>query len=234
MEIEGTEPYIVGGHTASGYWIDDSRRTTVEGLFAAGDVAGGCPQKYVTGALAEAEIAAEAAIVYETDASYNNLPSEDQFFNENSKEKQGEYETHLMLSGEKNSILTADQLEEAMQKIMDEYAGGITVGYQYNQTGLSLADSKIRKLQKLVDTLAAEDTDELMRIYEIRERLIVCRAVITHLQARKETRWHSFAENADYPKEEDTWLKFVNSRMDKNGNIEIIARELEDRVISKW
>lgn len=234
VEIEGTEPYIVGGHTASGYWIDDSRRTTVEGLFAAGDVAGGCPQKYVTGALAEAEIAAEAAIVYETDASYNNLPSEDQFFNENSKEKQGEYETHLMLSGEKNSILTADQLEEAMQKIMDEYAGGITVGYQYNQTGLSLADSKIRKLQKLVDTLAAEDTDELMRIYEIRERLIVCRAVITHLQARKETRWHSFAENADYPKEEDTWLKFVNSRMDKNGNIEIITRELENRVISKW
>ena len=22
VEIEGTEPYIVGGHTASGYWVD--------------------------------------------------------------------------------------------------------------------------------------------------------------------------------------------------------------------
>ena len=48
VEVEGTEPYVVGGHTASGYWVDDRRATTVPGLFAAGDVAGGCPQKYVT------------------------------------------------------------------------------------------------------------------------------------------------------------------------------------------
>ncbi|MBQ3457626.1 MAG: adenylyl-sulfate reductase subunit alpha, partial [Synergistaceae bacterium] len=45
VEIEGTEPYIVGGHTASGYWVDRERMTTLEGLFAAGDVAGGAPQK---------------------------------------------------------------------------------------------------------------------------------------------------------------------------------------------
>ena len=59
VEIEGTEPYIVGGHTASGYWVDTNRRTTINGLYAAGDVAGGCHQKYVTGAMAEGEIAAE-------------------------------------------------------------------------------------------------------------------------------------------------------------------------------
>lgn len=58
VEIEGTEPYIVGGHTASGFWINTKRQTTVNGLYAAGDVAGGCPQKYVTGALAEGKIAA--------------------------------------------------------------------------------------------------------------------------------------------------------------------------------
>ena len=54
VEIEGTEPYIVGGHTASGYWVDTERETTIHGLYAAGDVAGGCPQKYVTGALGRA------------------------------------------------------------------------------------------------------------------------------------------------------------------------------------
>ena len=58
VEIQGTEPYIVGGHTASGFWINTNRETTVKGLYAAGDVAGGFPQKYVTGALAEGEIAA--------------------------------------------------------------------------------------------------------------------------------------------------------------------------------
>ncbi len=58
VEIEGTEPYIVGGHTASGYWVNTERETTIHGLYAAGDVAGGCPQKYVTGAMVEGEIAA--------------------------------------------------------------------------------------------------------------------------------------------------------------------------------
>lgn len=64
VEVEGTEPYIVGGHTASGYWVDTDRATTIEGLFAGGDVAGGCPQKYVTGALAEGEIAGLSAVKY--------------------------------------------------------------------------------------------------------------------------------------------------------------------------
>lgn len=62
VQIEGTEPYIVGGHTASGFFVDEGRRTTVKGLYAAGDVAGGCPQKYVTGALAEGELAAKTVI----------------------------------------------------------------------------------------------------------------------------------------------------------------------------
>ena len=60
--IQGTEPYIVGGHTASGFWVDTKRETTIHGLYAAGDVAGGCPQKYVTGALAEGKIASFAII----------------------------------------------------------------------------------------------------------------------------------------------------------------------------
>ena len=62
VEIEGTEPYLVGGHTASGYWVDTHRETTITNLFAAGDVAGGAPQKYVTGALAEGEIAGDEIV----------------------------------------------------------------------------------------------------------------------------------------------------------------------------
>ena len=65
-----------------------------------------------------------------------------------------------------------------------------------------------------------------MYIYELRERLVVCRSVIAHLKARKETRWHSFAENLDYPEKDDLhWKRYVNSRM-KNGKLEIIFREL--------
>ena len=65
-----------------------------------------------------------------------------------------------------------------------------------------------------------------MYIYELRERLVVARSVIAHLKARKETRWHSFAENLDYPnKDNENFNKYVNSRL-KDGEIEIILRDL--------
>lgn len=217
VEIEGTEPYIVGGHTASGYWVNNNRESTVHGLFAAGDVAGGCPQKYVTGALAEGEIAAEGVLDYLK--SYKEVQKD---LEKQAVRKKEEYQSFLE---RKANILTIDQVEETMQKIMDQYAGGIATDYQYNESRLVLADEKIRELQKICQQLAAGDMDDLLRIYEIRERLLVCRAVIAHLAARKETRWHSFAENMDYPKKSDEWLKYVNSRL-KDDEIEIIYRDL--------
>lgn len=220
VEIEGTEPYIVGGHTASGYWVDNNRATTIDGLFAAGDVAGGCPQKYVTGALAEGEIAAEAVIEFLKKPSVKkNLSAS---IKDSVNDKKQEYESYL---SRKEALISIEQLEEAMQKVMDEYAGGISTGYRYNESRLKLADEKIIYLQELCQRLTAQDMDDLLRIYEIRERLIVCRVVIAHLLARKETRWHSFAENTDYPEVSPEWEKYVNSHM-KDGKIEVMFKEL--------
>lgn len=224
VEIEGTEPYIVGGHTASGYWVDNNRETTINGLFAAGDVAGGCPQKYVTGALAEGEIAAQAIAERLEGSGKGFVVNEvaDSELSENAFAKKSEYERFL---NNKQGLVDIEQTEEAMQKIMDQYAGGISTDYQYNEARLELADEKIKFLEQSIDNLAAQDADDLLRIYEIRERLTVCRSVIAHLKARKETRWHSFAENMDYPAKSDDWLKYVNSRKE-NGEIKIIIRDL--------
>ncbi|MBQ8296560.1 MAG: adenylyl-sulfate reductase subunit alpha [Ruminococcus sp.] len=219
VEIEGTEPYIVGGHTASGYWVDTKRATTIRGLFAAGDVAGGCPQKYVTGALAEGEIAAQSAVEYI--AENTAAPIDD-----------SDIESHISeiekFIGENTSQFTTEQLEEAMQTVMDSYAGGIKTNYRFNEKQLDIADYKIRQLTELSDSLHADDFQELMYIYELRERLTICRSVIAHLRARHETRWHSFAENLDHPEKDDiNWRKYVNSRME-NGEIRIILRDLTE------
>ena len=217
VEIEGTEPYIVGGHTASGYWVDTGRATTIHGLYAAGDVCGGAPQKYVTGALAEGEIAAESVLRFLHSSDQASIPQES-------------VEAHLREIGhflsDRNTLYTTEQLEEAMQTVMDSYAGGIKTNYRYNAGQLSLADEKIRQIEALSDTLHASDFQELMYIYELRERLTVCRSVIAHLAARQETRWHSFAEHLDYPDRDDAhWNVYVNSRME-NGEIRVILRVL--------
>ena len=218
VEIEGTEPYIVGGHTASGYWVDTDRATTIEGLFAGGDVAGGCPQKYVTGALAEGEIAGLSAVKYiDSKENFEIISDEDTNYHLRETEK---YLT------DRHSLYTTEQLEEAMQTVMDSYAGGIKTNYRFNKKQLDIADCKIRQLETLTDDLYAEDFQELMYICELKERLTVCKSVIAHLRARKETRWHSFAENLDYPEKDDkNFNKYVNSRLE-NGEIKIIIRDL--------
>ena len=219
VEIEGTEPYIVGGHTASGYWVDTKRATTIKGLFAAGDVAGGCPQKYVTGALAEGEIAAYSAVDF---IKKNNGVSVEE------TDADGHIKEVKAFLEKNDSYFSAEQLEEAMQTVMDAYAGGIKTNYRFNEKQLDIADEKIADIQKLSDNLHADDFQELMYIYELRERLVVCRSVIAHLKARHETRWHSFAENLDYPEKDDkNFLKFVNSRYE-NGKIKIILRDLTE------
>lgn len=220
VEIEGTEPYVVGGHTASGYWVDTNRQTTIRHLYAAGDVAGGCPQKYVTGALVEGEIAAKDMVRQGlSDVSGLDEVQEKAIL----AEKVAEYNAAL---GETDSFFTVEQLEEAMQKVMDTYAGGIGSHYQYNEKQLALADEKIDQLMELAAHVGASDYHELLFVYELRERLTVCKVLIAHLRARKETRWHSFAENLDYPEPRADWLKYVNSRMDEDGQVHMIYRDL--------
>ncbi len=227
VEIEGTEPYIVGGHTASGYWVNTERETTIHGLYAAGDVAGGCPQKYVTGAMVEGEIAA-IDMVEKLDAEKNTADVK-AGGTESEKtaldKKAAEYDNYLT---EKPQMFTTEALEEAMQKVMDNYAGGISTHYQFNGKQLALAKEKIEQLIELTDDLYASDMHELMFVYELKERLTVCLSVIAHLGARQETRWHSFAENLDHPDKSDDWMKYVNSKYE-NGKLHMIYRDLVGR-----
>lgn len=231
VEIEGTEPYIVGGHTASGYWVDTNRRTTINGLYAAGDVAGGCPQKYVTGAMAEGEIAAEDIVkeLNRSDITENafSQSTADEYADKLTDERIKEYNEYLSRE-DKDTIFSTEELEEAMQKVMDTYAGGIGSHYQFNEKQLKLAKEKIEQIETLSEKANAKDYHELMFVYELKERLTVCQVLIEHLKARKETRWHSFAENLDYPEKSDEWLKYVNTRK-VDGRIEVKYRNLVGR-----
>ena len=239
VEIEGTEPYIVGGHTASGFWVNTQRETTINGLYAAGDVAGGFPQKYVTGALAEGEIAALDIIKKLKDENGDGEQTGNKIGKifENSKGDSvnqikdiiSGYETILGYGDKDKKDLSIqfsiEELEEGMQKIMDEYAGGISVNYQFNERQLNIADEKINKLIELSENTRAGNMHELLFHYELKERLTICKSVIAHLLYRKETRWHSFNENLDYPDIDEKYFKYINSRY-INNELKVFSREI--------
>ncbi|KMT23324.1 adenylyl-sulfate reductase subunit alpha [Clostridium cylindrosporum] len=219
IEIEGTEPYIVGGHSLSGYWVDTDRRSTLKGLFVAGDVAGGAPKKYVTGCFVEGEIVAEESLKYIENKSLEKLDSKI------IEEKKNEVEKYF--NGD--SVYSINSIEEAMQKVMDEYAGGISSGYGYNMEGLEIAESRISRLLELSKDLKCNDMHELLFIHEVIDRLLIAKVLIKHMQERKETRLRCYCENQSYKEKDDVnYKKYVNSVFDGK-DIKITLRDIVER-----
>lgn len=211
VEICASEPYIVGGHTASGFFVDVNRQTTLKNLYAAGDVAGGCPQKYVTGAFAEAEIAAEniSAVIADIE-----LPPERNFDFKD-----------LVKFFKNEKIFSIEELLAAMQYNINAYLGGADQNFSFNENQLNLAKINLERLENLSEKLHAAEMYDLLKICELRERLTVAKVLTEHLRARRETRWAGFYRNLDYPNRDENFNCLVNS-VTKNGATKIIFRKL--------
>ena len=227
VEIEGTEPYIVGGHTASGYWVDTHRETTITNLFAAGDVAGGAPQKYVTGALAEGEIAGDEIVRRYQDQGEESSVGNEPWYKETIDAILKRYVAQQGANND-SALARIEEQEQRLQDIMDIYAGGISQAYKYTEESLGIAKSKLQALAKDVEQLQANTLHELSYLYELRDRIVVAQALVAHLGGRKETRWHSFGEHGDYPNCSDDGLVYVNS-VYQDGEFQVFQRPLVEK-----
>ncbi len=219
VEIGGMEPVVIGGHCQAGYWIDGERRTTINGLFAAGDVAGGAPKKYVSGAWVEGKIAAKAAFdeVKEVELLHVN------------GEKVNKEKERILSCMNCREGKSPEELERNLQEIMDEYAGGVTSHYELTESKLIIARKKLKELKGKLQLLSAGDKHELVSCLELIDRFDVAKVLIEHLIYRKETRWPVFQTRTDYPEKDDTnWLGFVNSVYDPvKDRVKIIKRALK-------
>ncbi|MFQ5800572.1 MAG: adenylylsulfate reductase, partial [Candidatus Hydrothermarchaeales archaeon] len=128
--------------------------------------------------------------------------------------------------------MTPKEMEERLQKVMDEYAGGIKTFYETDEKRLNIALRHLRSLKEQTRYLIVDDFHELMLTHEVIDRIDVAEVLIHHLLYRKETRWPGFQTKIDYPERDDiNWLKFVNSKKDpKTGEIEMIERPYEQLI----
>lgn len=224
IEIYGSDPYIVGGHTQSGYWVDMDRMTTIPGLFAAGETAGGNPNKFVGGCAAEGKLAARGAIKYMAAVS---LPPVDH-------QQIEEEKTRVfapLLRGNDFDGVTPVEMEERLQRLMDEYAGGTSQFYRTNEERLDYALKHLKMLQGQSDLLHSGDLHDLMSAHEVLERLTVAEVLVHHLKFRKETRWKGWQTRSDYPELDTNLDCFVETRLNaQTGEIETFARPYEQFV----
>jgi len=222
IEIFGSDPYIVGGHAGSGFWVDMQRMTTVPGLFAAGETAGGNPNKFVGGCCVEGKIAARSALDYIQNMQGFSKATDEQI----ELEKKRVFEAYLTREEEGISSV---EMKERLQRLMDEYAGGVSQFYRTNEECLEYALKHIAILQSQFKFLRAHDPHELMQVMETIDRVDVAEAVVHHLKARKETRWAGWQTRSDYPEQNDKDFNcFIETKRDpKTNEISVFTRPYE-------
>jgi len=233
-EISACEPYFIGSHSgASGAWVSGpedmdtpykwgyANMCTVDALFAAGDGSGASSHKFTSGSHAEGRIAGKAAIKYIVEKGAD--PNVDMAKAEELKAKivapLDRFEEHKNETTDPevnpNYIKPMGYMHR-LQKIMDEYAGGVTAAFKTSKALLDRGLELFVYLKEDSEKLAAEDLHELMRCWENIQRTWIAESHVRTLLFRKETRWPGYYFRTDTPKMDDeNWRCFANCRWDR-------------------
>ena len=195
-ELTTSEPYVMGSHaTCSGAWASGpedyapaeyqwgyNRMMTVDGLFGAGDAIGGTAHKFSSGSFTEGRIAAKAAVKY-----VNDLGKEQPQISEAEYEglKKTVYQPMENYEVGRNEIVAGTVSPsyllpihglQRLEKIMDEYVGGIGAFYTTNEPLLTRGLELLSMLKEDLDHLGAEDLHQLQRAWELQHRVLASEA----------------------------------------------------------
>ncbi len=246
-EIAPCEPYFIGSHSgASGAWVSGpedlapkdyfwgyDHMTTIKGLFAAGDASGASSHKFSSGSHAEGRIVGKAAVKYALENADEVAVADAKI--DAAKEAAVRplkiWEEHQGLSSDPNinpNFIKPRDFMFRLQKIMDEYAGGVSMQFTTNKFLLDRGMELMEMLQEDSEKLAAEDHHELMRAWENIHRMWQAEAHIRTILFREETRWPGYYYRADFTEmDEDNWKCFVNCIYDpEKKEWEMVKREI--------
>jgi adenylylsulfate reductase subunit A len=246
-EIAAAEPYFIGSHSgASGAWVSGpkdiapkeyfwgySNMSTVEGIFCAGDASGASSHKFSSGSHAEGRIAAKAAIDYILDHPDSNTYDQAQI-----EALKAEILRPLDIYAQFSKTSSDPDINPnyirpkmfmfRLQKIMDEYAGGVSSQFKTSKPLLEKGLDLLQYLKEDSQKLAAADLHELMRCWENIHRMWQAEAHVRAILFREETRWPGYYFRADKPSmNEKDWKVFVNMKWLPNENKwEIFSRPI--------
>ena len=216
-ELTTSEPYVMGSHaTCSGAWASGpedvspseyfwgyNRMMTVEGLFGAGDALGGTAHAFSSGSFTEGRLAAKAAVKYVRERANEKIVISDKQIEERREEIYRPLETYEVGRNEivggtvSPSYILPIQGLQRLEKLMDEYAGGLTVNYMTNEPLLLRGLELLKTMHEDFEFLGAEDLHQLQRAWELKHRAIASECVVQHTLFRKETRWPGYYYRGD-------------------------------------
>ncbi|WP_433267645.1 fumarate reductase/succinate dehydrogenase flavoprotein subunit [Actinosynnema sp. CS-041913] len=200
VEMHISEIGLCGGHSASGVWVDENGRTTVPGLYAAGDLA--CvPHNYMLGAFVFGDLAgadAAASLVPPGDLPEEQILDAHELIYRPLRNPDGPPQP---------------QVEYKLRRFVNDYVAPPKSG-----TRLELALEAFVRMTSEIAAMGARTPHELMRCAEV-TFIRDCAELAAHASlTRTESRWGHYHDRVDLPTRDDAeWFYHLNLRKTAGG-----------------
>jgi adenylylsulfate reductase subunit A len=246
-EIMPTEPYLLGSHAGcAGFWCSGpedlnspdhykwgyNRMSTVTGLFMMGDICGASGHKFSSGSHAEGRICGKEAIRFcldNEDFKPTIGTSADELAGEIYQpfEVYEKYKTYSTAPEINPHYIKPKMLQTRLQKIADEYFGGVSTWYMTSKTMLEKGLEQLNMLKEDAALTGAKDLHELLRAWENYHRIWSIEAHAKHILFREESRYPGYYYRGDHDLiDDENWRCFVNSKYDpKTGEWPVFKKE---------
>nr|WP_155768875.1 fumarate reductase/succinate dehydrogenase flavoprotein subunit [Mycobacterium asiaticum] len=219
VEMHISEIGLCSGHSASGVWVDEHARTTVPGLYAAGDLA--CvPHNYMIGAFVFGDLAGEhaASTIAETAAPQQLPPDQLRAAHELI------YRPLRHPDGPPQP-----QVEYKLRRFVNDY-----VAPPKTAAKLSIAIRTFDRMRDEIAEMGALTPHELMRAVEVSFIRDCAEMAARSSLTRTESRWGLYHDRADLPVRDDSeWGHHLNLRKDPgDGRMVFLKRPVAPYLVS--
>jgi succinate dehydrogenase/fumarate reductase flavoprotein subunit len=215
IELWPTEDQLCGGHGISGLVVNERARTSIPGLYAAGDVA--CvPKQHLTGAFVFGEVAAEEAVRFVSKHPKTRL-------NESQVEQAQILRDRRFASSSRQ--IDVRQLEYKVRRLIGDYVVSPKNAYKLNRW----MEWAGRFRDEIEDKVRITNGHELSKLYEI-ENIVQCACFCARASLeRKESRWGNSHMRTDYPDSDDAnWLCHLDlEKGDEPDDIRLKRRSIQ-------
>ncbi|MFN3622764.1 MAG: fumarate reductase/succinate dehydrogenase flavoprotein subunit [Hyphomicrobium sp.] len=188
IEMHISEIGFCSGHSASGVYVDEFARTTVPGLYAAGDMAS-VPHNYMLGAFTNGSIAGTDAAEYAAGISLAE-------FDKSDIERE---RARVLAPTKRDDGIPPNQIEYKTRRLVNDYLQPPKVARKYE-----LAQQRFAEVREDMESgMMARSAHELLRALEA-SSILDCADMAAHASLfRTESRWGLYHLRADYPEKND-------------------------------
>ncbi|MGJ5202851.1 fumarate reductase/succinate dehydrogenase flavoprotein subunit [Bradyrhizobium sp. HKCCYLR20261] len=216
VEMHISEIGFCSGHSASGVFVDEFARTTVSGLYAAGDMAS-VPHNYMLGAFTNGAVAGEHAAEF---AAELDLPDYDP--------AQVEAERARVLAPtRRDDGIPPNQIEYKARRLVNDYLQPPKVTAK-----MKLGQERLAEVREDLDSaMVVRDAHELMRSLEVASILDCADMAAAASLFRTESRWGLYHYRVDHPEKNDAdW--FCHSILRKqDGRMQLEKRPVAPYIV---